>query len=101
MEQIDSINGDGGNDFADNVGILVEVGDEGPTQWDPTVHESEPGLTVLDPDFVWVINREEHGNVKGEEGGGRVLDAVGVRLGELMPMYWVPTCWRRTTTSLA
>lgn len=63
--------------MADNVGILVEVGDEGIAQWDPAVHDNEPGLAVLVPNFVWVISREKHGNVKGEEDGGRVLDAVG------------------------
>lgn len=66
MEQIDPIDGDGGDDLADSVGVLVEARDGGLAQWDPAVHDSEPGLAVLDPDLVGVSSGEEHANVEGE-----------------------------------
>lgn len=77
LKQIDSIDGDGGDDLPYSVCVLEEPGHGGLAQWDPAVHDGEPGLAVPDPDLVRVHGGEEHADAEREGGGCRVLVGVG------------------------
>lgn len=54
---------------------LVESRDGATSQGDTAVHDSEPGLAVLDPDLVRVCGGEEEAD--GEREGGAAAGAAG------------------------
>lgn len=62
--------------------LLIKPRDRGFPQWNPSVHDSKPGLAVLDPNLVRVHRREQHPNVERERccGGNRVRIRVQVRV---------------------
>lgn len=70
LEEIDAIDGDGGDDLSGAVGLLEEAGDGGSAEGDAAVHDGEAGLAVLDADLVGVDGGEEEAYGEGERGGG-------------------------------
>jgi len=70
LEEIDAIDGDGGDDLAGAVGLLEEAGDGGFPEGDAAVHDGEAGLAVSDADLVRVGGGEEEANGEGERGRG-------------------------------
>ncbi|PON60248.1 hypothetical protein PanWU01x14_154200, partial [Parasponia andersonii] len=77
LEKVDPIDGYGGHHLPAAVRLLIEPGDRGFPQRNPSVHDGKPGLAVLDPHLVGVDHREEHPNVERERRGGRVQIWVG------------------------
>ncbi|PON83869.1 hypothetical protein TorRG33x02_203090, partial [Trema orientale] len=83
LEKVDPIDGYGGHHLPGAVRLLVEPGDRGFPQRNPSVHDGKPGLAVLDPHLVGVDRREEHPNVERERRGGRVRVQIRVGRGGL------------------
>ena len=59
LEQIDAIDGDGGDDLTSAVRLLEEARDGGFTERDAAVHDSEAGLSVPDPYLIGVCGSEQ------------------------------------------
>ena len=76
MEEIDAIDGDGGIDLALAMWFLNKSRNRGSTEGDSSVHNSETGLAILDPDLVRVNSSENHSNVEGK-GSHRSSGSVG------------------------
>lgn len=61
--------------------LLVEPRDRSFSQRDPSVHHSETGLAVLDPDLVGVNSSEKHPDSERKRSRGGGGDGSGVERG--------------------
>ncbi|KAL0357125.1 UNVERIFIED_CONTAM: 60S ribosomal protein L3 [Sesamum calycinum] len=70
LKQAHTVDGDSGFDPSNAVGGLIESGNGAASEGYSSVHDGEPGLAVLDSNFVVIGGGEKHVDIEGKGGGG-------------------------------